>query len=135
MLRPGTSVPSREAIAMKRYVYVLAAAVMLAGCSGATKVERIDPNATVDLSGTWNDTDSRLVSEEMVEDCLNQAWLRTHLTEREKKPAVIVGAIRNNSMEHIPTDTFINDIERSFINSGQVAVVADSGEREALRAE
>ena len=48
---------------MKRYVYVLAAAVMLAGCSGATKVERIDPNETVDLSGRWTDTDSRLVSE------------------------------------------------------------------------
>ena len=107
----------------------------VAGCAPSKTVSRIDADSTVDLSGTWNDTDSRLVSEEMIEDCLNQQWLRTHMTERSKKPAVIVGAIRNNSMEHIPTDTFINDIERSFINSGEVTVVADSGEREDLRAE
>jgi len=107
----------------------------LVGCGPSKTVSRINPDDTVDLSGTWNDTDSRLVSEEMIQDCLNQAWLRTHMTERSKKPAVIVGAIRNQSMEHIPTDTFINDIERSFINSGQVTVVADSGEREDLRAE
>ena len=129
MFRPSRLLRAGSAAALS-----LALAAFM-GCGAPKTVSRIDPNATVDLSGTWNDTDSRLVSEEMVEDCLNQAWLRTHLTEREKKPAVIVGAIRNNSMEHIPTDTFINDVERSFINSGQVTVVADSGEREDLRAQ
>src|SRR5678809_152135 len=117
MLRPGTSVPSREAIAMKRYVYVLAAAVMLAGCSGATKVERIDPNETVDLSGRWNDTDSRLVSEEMIADCMSRPWKANHVTAKGKNP------------------TIIGDIERAFINSGQAEMVASAEEREQVRGE
>ena len=52
-----------------------------------------------------------------------------------KKPAVIVGAIRNKSMEHIAIGTFISDIERALINSGQVRVVASAAERGELRAE
>ncbi len=38
------------------------------GCT--TKVKRISPEEIVDLSGRWNDTDSRLVAEEMVEEAL-----------------------------------------------------------------
>ncbi len=107
----------------------------LIGCGGGKTVTRIDTDETVDISGRWNDTDSRLVSEEMIRDCLNQSWLRTHMTDRGKKPVVIVGTIRNKSMEHIPTDTFIKDIERACVNSGQVTVVADAGTRADLRAE
>jgi len=117
------------------WILVLALAPLcLTGCGG-TKVTRIDSDQTVDLSGKWNDTDSRMVSEEMIRDCLNQAWLRRHLTEYSKPPVVIVGAVRNKSMEHIPVETFIKDIERAFINSGEVTVVADAGERMDIRAE
>jgi len=38
-------------------------------------------------------------------------------------------------MEHIPTDTFIGDIERAFINSGEVEVVANALERLDIRDE
>jgi hypothetical protein len=76
-----------------------------------------------------------MVSEEMIRDCLNQGWLRKHNTERSKPPIVIVGVVRNKSMEHIPVETFIKDIERAFINSGDVTVVADAGERMDIRAE
>lgn len=107
---------------------------LVAGCGGK-KVTRIDTDTTVDLSGRWNDTDSRLVSEEMIRQCLNAAWLRKHQLDHSKAPVVIVGAIRNKSMEHIPVETFIKDIERAFINSGEVTVVADAGERIDLRAE
>jgi len=113
---------------------LLFALPLLAGCGGKT-VTRIEPDTTVDLSGRWNDTDSRLVAEEMIRDCLNQAWLRNHQRDSSKPPVVIVGAIRNKTMEHIPVETFIKDIERSFINSGEVTVVADAGERIDLRAE
>jgi len=108
--------------------------LLAAGCGG-TKVTRIESDKTVDLSGKWNDSDSRMVSEEMIRDCLGQAWLRRHMTERSKAPVVIVGAVRNKSMEHIPVETFIKDIERAFINSGEVTVVADAGERVDIRAE
>ena len=107
---------------------------VLAGCGGKT-VTRIDADSTVDLSGRWNDTDSRLVAEEMIRNCLNSAWLRNHQTDHSKAPVVIVGAVRNKSMEHIPVETFIKDMERAFINSGEVTVVADAGERIDIRAE
>lgn len=115
-----------------------AAPVLLAGLTlgcGGKQVTRIDSSTTTDLSGRWNDTDSRLVSEEMIHDCLNEAWLRRHNVERERPPVVIVGAISNKTLEHIPVDTFIKDIERAFINSGDVKVVADAGERADIRAE
>jgi len=109
--------------------------LIILGCSSKTTVSRIEPDVITDLSGRWNDTDSRLVSEEMIRDCLNHPWLRKHVTANGKKPVVIVGSIRNKSMEHIPTDTFIGDIERAFINSGEVEVVANALERLDIRDE
>jgi len=106
---------------------------LLAGC--ATQVDRVGPDEADDISGRWNDRDSRLVSEEMVDDMLQRGWLERHNARRDNNPAVIVGEIRNLSDEHISTNTFIRDIERELINSGRITFVADSGEREALRRE
>jgi uncharacterized protein (TIGR02722 family) len=128
MARPLARIPG------PRLLISLLVPIVFAGCGGKS-VTRIESDTTVDLSGKWNDTDSRLVSEEMVRDCLNQAWLRRHMTEEGKVPVVIVGVVRNKSMEHIPVETFIKDIERAFINSGEVTVVADAGERMDIRAE
>jgi uncharacterized protein (TIGR02722 family) len=116
----------------------LLGALMAAGCGGTGKeVTRLEADAPVDLSGRWNDTDSRLVAEAMIQDCMNHPWLARHQTDPKKsdRPVVIVGVIRNKSMEHIPIDTFISDIERSFIKDGRVRVVADAGDRGDIRAE
>ncbi|MFM2397140.1 MAG: hypothetical protein RLZZ144_390, partial [Pseudomonadota bacterium] len=40
----------------------------LSGC--ATEVKRVGVEQVKDLSGNWNDTDSRLVSEEMIRDSM-----------------------------------------------------------------
>jgi len=112
-----------------------AAALMIAGCSSKTVVTRVDTDEQIDLSGRWNDTDSRMVSEEMIKDCLNHPWLSEHMREKAKKPVVIVGSVRNKSLEHIPVATFVGDIERAYVNSGQVQVVASAVEREDLRSE
>jgi uncharacterized protein (TIGR02722 family) len=126
---------SRSSLARTRALpWIAAAALALAGCGGKT-VTRIESDSTVDLSGRWNDTDSRMVSTTMIQECLNNPWLRSHQQKRSANPVVIVGAIRNKSMEHIPVETFIKDIERAFINSGEVRVVADAGDRVDLRAE
>ena len=110
--------------------------LLFAGCSASKTVTRVDTGTTIDLSGRWNDTDSRQVSEAIITDCLNHPWIVGHTTRsRGEKPVVIVGAFRNQSMEHIAIATFISDIERAFINSGRVSVVADSTERGELRAE
>jgi len=121
---------------MKRFAYWLAAAAVLAGCSSAPKVQRVDPNETIDLSGRWNDTDSRLVSEEMIADCMSKPWKAKHFTASGgKQPIIIVGDIRNKTTEHIAVGTFIGDIERAFINSGEAEMVASAEERAQIREE
>lgn len=109
------------------------AALMLSGC--ATEVKRIGVEEVKDLSGNWNDTDSRLVSEEMIRDSLSTGWLARHEQKTKKAPTVIVGNVRNLSHEHINTRTFIADLERAYVNSGRVDVVASKTEREGLREE
>lgn len=110
-------------------------ALVVAGC-GATVVGRVKPDETIDLSGKWNDTDSRLVSEEMINDALNRPWLGNFKRNNKgKMPVVIVGKIQNRSHEHINVQTFVKDLERALINSGEVEFVADKGEREEIREE
>jgi uncharacterized protein (TIGR02722 family) len=115
-------------------VAVLLVAFLVAGCSKPTKVNRIAANSTTDISGRWNDTDSRLVAEEMVRDCLNSAWYATYVAKK-KTPAVIVGSVKNKSHEHIDAETFTKDMERALTNSGKVEFVASKGERDQLRDE
>jgi uncharacterized protein (TIGR02722 family) len=114
---------------------VFLAAAPLAGCS-STSVKRVDVEETIDYSGRWNDSDSRLVSEEMIADVLNRPWVgEFRSSHRGQDPVVIVGAVRNRSDEHINTRTFVKDLERSLINSGEIDFVASFGEREEIREE
>lgn len=109
--------------------------IVFSGCGPSKQVTRIDSETITDLSGRWNDTDSRLVAENMIADCLTHVWINNHNQVSGETPVVIVGGIRNKSTEHIPTQTFIGDIERAFVNSGKVEVVASSSERSELREE
>lgn len=113
---------------------LIAAAALMAGCSGK-QVHRVETDAVIDLSGNWNDTDSRLVAEELISQAVARPWAEDYLERNGRRPTVIVGQIRNRSAEHIPVGTFMGDMERSFINSGRVKVVASSEERDQLRAE
>ncbi len=108
-------------------------ALFAVGCG--TSVERMEPGEVKDLSGAWNDTDSRLVSEEMIQDALARDWLPEFTRKHNKKPAVIVGEILNLSHEHINVNTFTDDMERALINSGKVQFVASRGERGEIREE
>lgn len=105
----------------------------LQGC--ATRVERVAVDEERDLSGNWNDTDSRLVSEEMIRDVLARPWIGDFRQASGARPTVIVGEVRNLSHEHINVNTFVNDLARELINSGQVNFVASRIEREEIRDE
>ncbi|TRX70593.1 penicillin-binding protein activator LpoB [Carboxylicivirga sp. M1479] len=124
---------------MKRnFIFVLALSLtlgLLSGCA-TRKVERVDTTESIDLSGRWNDTDSRLVAEEMVNQVLGGAWIDNHQKESDgKKPVVVVGLVYNKSHEHINAETFVKDVERAFINSGRVRLVQAGDKREELRRE
>ena len=117
-----------------KFLTMLAVVMLLAGCA-SLKVDRVDVDKTVDLSGRWNDTDSRLVSEEMINDVLSRPWINRFRAGRRNNPVVIVGSVRNRSDEHINTRTFVKDLERALINSGEVEFVAGSVERQEIREE
>jgi uncharacterized protein (TIGR02722 family) len=109
--------------------------LVVAGCGHETKVTRVDTGVVTDLSGRWNDTDSRMVAEAMVKDALQYPWLNNFTQAKRREPVVVVGTILNNSHEHINTQTFVTDLERELTNSQKVTFVASKGEREEVRSE
>jgi penicillin-binding protein activator len=102
----------------------------------AHKVTRIDPSEQIDLSGRWNNTDSRLAAEEMTKTILSERWLTDYMGAKNgQRPTVIVGMVTNKSHEHIEAETFIKDIENAFVTTGRVRLVQGGKKREELRAE
>ncbi|MBI4846776.1 MAG: penicillin-binding protein activator LpoB [Candidatus Omnitrophica bacterium] len=121
----------------KNFISLIGAGVCLFfiyGCAG-TKVSRTAVDKTIDLSGRWNDSDSRFVAEEMIKDCLSRAWVNKFEEKNKREPVVIVGTVTNRSHEHINSAVFIKDLEKSLVNSGQVKFVASSEERQEIREE
>ena len=121
---------------MKRIIFLLLLlAIGYMSCTSPRDVTRVDESKQVDFSGRWNDTDSRLVSQEMVKDGLSRIWLMDFVEEKGRKPVIIVGIVKNKTSEHISAETFISDIEKEFINSGKVKLVQGGQAREELRNE
>lgn len=121
-----------------RAALALAALTLSGGC--ATRVTRISPDQQVDVSGRWNDVDSRQVADAMVRQSfqgeMGGSWAVQYMQAHGgRQPTVIVGTVRNRSMEHIPVETFVRDLERAYMSSGQVQVVASRDEREEVRDE
>ena len=107
---------------------------LINGCANR-KITRVDPNETIDLSGRWNDSDSRLVSEEMIGDLLTSAWIPRYLKANDKRPVVVVGIVENKSHEHINSETFIKDVEKAIIRDGNIRLVVAGEKRNELRKE
>ena len=104
------------------------------GCANR-KITRVDPSETIDLSGRWNDSDSRLVSEEMIGDLLTSAWIPRYLKANDKRPVVVVGLVENKSHEHINSETFIKDVEKAIIRDGNIRLAVAGEKRNELRKE
>lgn len=116
---------------------LLGIALLVAPSACVTKhVSRIEPTAVTDLSGRWNDTDSRLVANQLVGQTLAAGWARRYTdTHGGEAPAVVVGTFSNRTLEHIAVGTFVNDIEKALITTGAARVVASGSERVELRGE
>ena len=118
---------------MKKWIFALLVVPFVFGCSPSIK--RVETNLVKDVGGGWNDTDAQMVAAEMINDCLNAGWYNKTLLKLGKEPVVIVGTVSNNSMEHINTDVFVEEIQRALINSGKVEFVASKNERGEVRTE
>lgn len=104
-------------------------------CNSTQQVTRVDENTVIDLSGRWNETDSRLVAEEMISDMMLRPWLAEFEKAMGRRPVLVVGIVKNKSHEHIAVETFIKDIEKSVLNIGKVRLVTAGEAREELRKE
>ena len=119
-----------------RSILVLVLLFSIFSCAGSSrKVTRIQADQSTDISGRWNDTDSRQTANTLINELLTKPWMSNFVNENSRKPFVIVGEIRNKSSEHIPVATFVKDIEKELVNSGQVSFVASAKEREGVRDE
>ena len=118
---------------MRKALPFVILALAMSACG--TSVQRMDDKEVKDVSGRWNDTDSRLVAEEMIADSLSRPWYAAAHSALGKNPTVIVGTVKNQSSEHINVETFVEDLQRSLINSGKVEFVASKGERGEVRDE
>lgn len=118
---------------MKKLLLALFAATFVFAC--APSVKRVETNLVKDVGGGWNDTDAQMVAQEMITDCLQAGWYNRFLTRNGKEPTVIVGTVTNNTMEHINTAVFVEEIQRALINSAKVDFVASASERGEVRTE
>jgi PBP1b-binding outer membrane lipoprotein LpoB len=123
---------------------VLTAVLMLTltfcGCRTTPKVDRVDADKQIDLSGRWNDTDVRQVCDSLIRDCLNSNSVASFITQFSAQnggrlPTVIVGTFRNNSSEHIDTVIISKSMEIAIVNSGKLDFVAGGDTRTELRTE
>jgi hypothetical protein len=123
---------------MKKIIIALSTVgVLLSSSCGNRKIERVEPDTQTDISGRWNDTDSKMVATKMIEDALtiNRNWISNFESKMNRKPVVIIGSVRNKTSEYIDATTFIKNMEVAFINGGSVSVVQSADERNQVRDE
>ena len=110
--------------------------IFLASCTPKRQVNRVSPDQQIDLSGRWNDTDSKMTAQSLIEQVLTQKWIDEFKQANQgKRPIIVVGLMKNKSHEHISTETFIKDVEKAVIKSGRARLVQAGDKREQLRGE
>ena len=114
-------------------LYLLAALAFLSSC--ARTVTRIDPGTEIDLSGRWNDTDSRRVADQMIFDLFKSDAFKKYADGLGHKPVIVVGSIKNKTSEHIDAGNFIKKFELVIHNSGMAELVESDEFRDKLRKE
>lgn len=116
-----------------RIIYLLTFCFVILAC--APTVSRVDPGQSIDLSGRWNDTDSRQVADKMVTELLGSPRYQEYAKELGKRPAIIVGLMRNRTSEHIDANNYIKKIEVAIFNSNLADLVESDTFRDKLREE
>lgn len=118
---------------MKHYVVSVILLLLITSC--ARQVSRVNPDQAYDLSGRWNDTDSRAVADAMITDLLASDRFKEYAKEKGRKPTIIVGLISNKTSEHIDAANYIKKLELAIFNSNVADVVESDAFRDKLREE
>ncbi|NOT76236.1 MAG: penicillin-binding protein activator LpoB [Cyclobacteriaceae bacterium] len=118
---------------MKPLIFLLLVLFISGSCSRS--VTRLDPSQSMDLSGRWNDTDSRQIADKMIANLLNSDKFKEYSKQLGRKPAIIVGVVRNKTSEHIDADNYVKKMELAIFNSGVAELVESDSFRDKLRAE
>jgi uncharacterized protein (TIGR02722 family) len=113
--------------------YLLILIVSLFSC--ARTVSRIEPNTQIDLSGRWNDSDSRMVADQMIHDLFKSDMFKKYADDLGRKPVIVVGIVKNKTSEHIDAGNFVKKIEIVVHNSGMAELVESDEFRDKLRKE
>lgn len=108
--------------------------VFLFSCQ-TRSVTRIAPDTQIDLSGRWNDSDSRIVADKMILELMASERFMDYVKGHEKKPAIVVGLIRNKTSEHIDANNYIKKLEVAVYNSNIADLVESEEFRDKLRLE
>jgi uncharacterized protein (TIGR02722 family) len=114
--------------------YILCFLVILMACQ-TRKVTRVDPTEQIDLSGRWNDTDSRKVADQMIYDLFDSPGFKDYAKAKSRKPVIVVGLIRNKTSEHIDADNFVKKFEVVIHNSNIADLVESDEFRDKIRVE
>ena len=116
------------------FAAVIFCALVASSC-GTTKVRRVDADKIIDMAGTWNDNDVRIVCATLIADCASSPAVAQYRRKNGRNPVAIVGKIRNDSDEHIDTSIVEKRFQSAIINSGTLDFVSDKNERTDLRDE
>ena len=123
---------------MKRFklnsFFWIALAVISLSCQPRT-VTRVEPDTQIDLSGRWNDTDSRMVAEKMINDLFGSQRFKEYAEQRNKKPVIVVSLISNKTSEHIDAANYVKKFEMAIYNSNAADLVESDEFRDELRKE
>jgi uncharacterized protein (TIGR02722 family) len=103
--------------------------------SCARQVTRVNPDESYDLSGRWNDMDSKTVANAMISDLIASEKFKEYAKKKGKKPTLIVGIISNKTSEHIDAAAYIKKFEVAIFNSGVADLVESDEFRDKLRNE
>jgi penicillin-binding protein activator len=115
-------------------IFIVALVLFSISCQ-TRSVTRIAPETQMDLSGRWNDTDSRMVAETMIHELLTSPKFKAYTDGLGRKPAIVVGLIRNKTTEHIDANNYIKKLEVAIYNSDIAELVESEEFRDKLRLE
>lgn len=118
---------------LRSLLLVVVSMLLLTSCSRT--VTRVNPDTQIDLSGRWNDSDSRMVADQMIFDLFDSDEFKDYAKVLGRKPVIIVGLIKNKTSEHIDANNYVKKFEMVIHQSGVAELVESDEFRDKLRLE